>query len=109
MGLFKMLNQTELFGTGLSIKGFTDIENRRIGRIIQSYVGNAYAEKDMNPVRKVGVDETSVRTWHKYMSVRADISKRKVLVCTDGRCVQMVGLLCKEQVNTMTTQKISRN
>lgn len=54
-------------------------------RIIRHYVDDAYAEKDMSCVTKVGIDETSTRKGHHYISVFVDMEKSDVLYCAEGK------------------------
>lgn len=54
-------------------------------RIIRHYVGGAYAQKDMCCVTKVGIDETSTRKGHNYISVFVDMEKSDVLYCMEGK------------------------
>lgn len=45
----------------------------------------AYAEADFSNVCCVGVDEMSVRKGHEYLSVFADLVRRRVLFATEGK------------------------
>lgn len=57
----------------------------RLWRIINYHIKKAYAEKDFSAVSKVGVDETSSRKGHKYVSVFADMERREVMFATPGK------------------------
>lgn len=48
-------------------------------------VDAASAEADFNNVCCVGVDEMSVRKGHEYISVFADLVKKRVLFATEGK------------------------
>jgi transposase len=54
-------------------------------RIIRHYVGDAYIQKGMGCVTKVGIDETSTRKGHHCISVFVDMEKRDVLYCAEGK------------------------
>ena len=64
------------------IVGETDT---RLWRMLFRQVEAAYLELDMSQVCCVGVDEMSVRKGHDYISVFADLVKKRVLFATEGR------------------------
>ena len=64
------------------IVGETDT---RLWRMLFRQVEAAYRELDMSQVCCVGVDEMSVRKGHDYISVFADMVKKRVLFATEGR------------------------
>jgi transposase len=57
----------------------------RIWRILHHYVEQARSEQDYSGVSKVGVDETSSRRGHNYISVFVDMDRSKVLFATPGK------------------------
>ena len=57
----------------------------RIWRVLHHYVETARAEADFSGVCRVGVDETSSKRGHNYISVFADLDDRRVLFATEGR------------------------
>jgi len=57
----------------------------RLWRMLFRQVEAAYLELDMSQVCCVGVDEMSVRQGHDYISVFADLVKKRVLFATEGR------------------------
>lgn len=73
------------------IAKLTGEHDTRLWRIIHSYVDSAYGKKDMCGVKAVGVDETSVRKGHRYISVFADMDMREVLYCTPGKDASAIG------------------
>jgi transposase len=62
----------------------------RIWRIIQHHVNEARATLDMSTVKSVGIDETSQRKRHTYISIFMDLEERRVLYATPGRNAQTV-------------------
>jgi len=54
-------------------------------KIISSYVHIAMDKVDMSNVRKLGIDETSCRKGHDYITIFADMDTRKVLFATPGK------------------------
>jgi len=57
----------------------------RLWRMLFRQVDAAYAEADFSNVCCVGVDELSVRKGHEYISVFADLVKKRVLFATEGK------------------------
>ena len=57
----------------------------RLWRMLFRQVDAAYAEADFSNVCCVGVDELSVRKGHDYVSVFADLVKKRVLFATEGK------------------------
>ena len=57
----------------------------RLWRMLFRQVDAAYAEADYSQVCCVGVDEMSVRKGHEYISVFADLVRKRVLFATEGK------------------------
>ena len=57
----------------------------RLWRMLFRQVDTAYAQADFSNVCCVGVDEMSVRKGHEYISVFADLVKKRVLFATEGK------------------------
>lgn len=57
----------------------------RVMRIVKHYVWEAREKIDMSNVKRIGVDETSSRKGHNYVTIVADLEKDRVLFATPGR------------------------
>lgn len=57
----------------------------RLWRLLFRQVDAAYAEADFSNVCCVGVDEMSVSKGHQYISVFADLVRKRVLFATEGK------------------------
>lgn len=57
----------------------------RLWRVIHHYVEVARAEVSHASVRRVGVDETSLRRGHNYLTLFVDLEVARVLFATEGR------------------------
>jgi transposase len=57
----------------------------RIWRVLHHYVDQARAEADFSGVWRVGVDETSSKRGHNYVSLFVDLEESRVLFATPGR------------------------
>ena len=62
-----------------------NVHDTRIWRIVMHYVEEARSKTDMGDVDVLGVDETSVKPGHNYVSVFADVRGKKVLFVTEGK------------------------
>jgi transposase len=65
-----------------ALMGETDT---RLWRMLFRQVDAAHAEADFSNVCCVGVDEMSVRKGHEYVSVFADLVRKRVLFATEGK------------------------
>lgn len=61
------------------------VRDKQLWRRIAHYVGQARAKLDMSGVSFVGVDETSVRKGHQYVTVVHDLGERQLLFATPGK------------------------
>jgi transposase len=57
----------------------------RIWRIVRGHVKRAYEKKTFDGTVKIGVDETSSRKGHNYVTVFADMDSGNVLFATKGK------------------------
>lgn len=64
---------------------FVGETDTRIWRIVRGHVNRAYAKKEFGEVKKLGVDETSSRKGHNYVTVFADMDSGDVLFATEGK------------------------
>lgn len=57
----------------------------RLWRILHHYVEEARKHEDYSTVKQVGVDETSARRGHDYVSVFVDLETSKTVFATEGK------------------------
>ena len=62
----------------------------RLWRIVHHYVDQARANDDFSRVKSVGVDETSSKRGHNYISVFVDLERSKALYATEGKGAETV-------------------
>ena len=60
-------------------------QDTRLWRVIHHYVDQAVAIRDDSAVERVGVDETSSRRGHNYISIFVDLDAPRVLFATEGK------------------------
>ena len=61
------------------------VTDTRLWRVINAYVEMARAKEDFSDVKRIGIDETSVRKGHNYVSFFFDLDKKKLLFGTEGK------------------------
>jgi transposase len=57
----------------------------RIWTIFDHWVGRAYGKADHSQVEQLGVDETSSRKGHSYITIGVDMDERRVIHATEGK------------------------
>lgn len=57
----------------------------RIWTIFNYWIGIAYGQADHSTVTKLGIDETSARKGHDYVTVGVDIQERRVIHASKGK------------------------
>lgn len=57
----------------------------RLWRVLDHYVSQAVEKQDLSEVRQIAVDETSARRGHDYVTLFADLARRKVIFVAEGR------------------------
>jgi transposase len=69
---------------------------KALWRRIEHYVNQARAKDDMGGVRHIGVDETSLRKGHEYVTVMHDLQQKRLLFVTEGRDHQTLDAFVKD-------------
>ena len=68
-----------------AVAGLVGEYDKRIWRIVHHYVDQAVEAQDLAGVERVGIDETSGRRGHEYVSVFADLDQHRGVFCVEGR------------------------
>jgi transposase len=66
------------------------VRDKQLWRRIEHYVSEARKKQDMSKVRIVGIDETSLRRGHDYVTVVHDLDAKRLLFSTAGRDHQTI-------------------
>ena len=61
------------------------VRAKALWRRIDHYVREARAKQDMSGVRLIGIDETSLKRGHHYLTVVHDLETKRLLFATPGR------------------------
>ncbi len=62
----------------------------RLWRILKHYVDEARKHLDMSEAHRAGVDETSRKKHHQYVSVVMDLDQSSVLYATEGKGAEVI-------------------
>jgi len=77
-----------LMAKAMPVKSIADIvkeHDTRLWRVLDHYVDAARQEADFSAVTDVGVDETSSKRGHNYVSLFVDLEAPRVLFVTEGK------------------------
>ncbi len=76
--------------------------DQRIWKIINRNVEEALAKEDYSQVTQIGIDETSSKRGHNYITVVVDLDQRKAIFATEGKDAATVDRWSRESVLTRT-------
>ena len=62
-----------------------NVYDNKLWKMIKAYTNKARAEEDYSEVTVVGLDETSVRKNHVYVSLFVDIEEKRTIFVTEGK------------------------
>jgi transposase len=71
----------------------------RLWRILKAYVDKARSEADFSGVTEIGVDETSCRKGHHYITLFVDSQVPKVLFATEGKDKETVSCFRQDLID----------
>lgn len=72
------------------------VTDKRLWRVLDSYVELARCQEDYSEVRRVGFDETSAKRGHDYVTLFFDLDGRKLLFGAEGRDNATVKEFCAD-------------
>jgi len=61
------------------------VNDKRLWRVMGHYVDEAVDQQDLSKVRRIGIDETSVRKRHDYITLFFDLDERRLIFGTSGK------------------------
>jgi len=71
------------------------VSDNRIWRVLEHYIDEAVERTDCSKVKAIGVDETSARKNHDYISCFFDMDARRLMFATEGREHQVVAAFAR--------------
>ena len=66
------------------------VSDDKIWRLLEKYVLDAYEVETLENINQIGIDETSSRKRHDYITLFVDLIKKKTVYVTDGRSADTV-------------------
>ena len=75
-----------LLAPSMTVKRIAELvseHDTRLWRLLQHHVKEARDEADYSDVKQVGVDETSSKRGHNYVSLVVDLKESKTIFATD--------------------------
>lgn len=79
-----------------SVAKHTRVTAPRIWRIFHRHVSKGRERIDLSGVRRIGIDETSSRKGHNYITNFVDLDTRQLIFCTEGKGEKTIGDFVKE-------------
>lgn len=73
--------------------------DKKLWRVIFHYVDKARAKEDFSDVSKIGVDETSRKKGHNYITIVVDLDSSKVLFVCEGKDSSTITKFSKDLQN----------
>jgi len=61
------------------------VNPQRVWNLFNHWVGKAVESDDPSPITKLGVDETSTRKGHNYVTLAVDLEETRVVYATEGK------------------------
>ncbi len=82
-----------------SVAKQTKVTAPRIWRVFHHWVSKARENVDMSNVKRIGIDETSSRKGHNYITNFVDLDTRQLIYCTKGKGEDTIGRFVEELEN----------
>ena len=79
-----------------SVAKQTKVTAPRIWRVFHHWVSKARARIDLSGVRRIGIDETSSRKGHNYITNFVDLDTRELIYSTEGKGEASIESFVKE-------------
>ena len=73
----------------------------RLWRVLKHYASEGRKKEDFSEVKETGVDETSCKKGHDYISVFCDLDKTRVIYATQGKDASTVKALMRQIVSEL--------
>ncbi|MEK6527323.1 MAG: ISL3 family transposase [Nitrospirota bacterium] len=68
-----------------AVSRLTNADDNKIWRMLQCYVVEARKHEDFSKVTKIGLDETSKKKHHDYVTLFVDLEQHKTIYVTEGK------------------------
>lgn len=79
--IMQMIPHMSVSAVAKQVNVYSDV----IWRMLDHYVSDAYKDVDMSGIKNIGIDETSSKRGHNYVTTFVDMDKSKVIFATEGK------------------------
>jgi transposase len=83
----------------LQAGNFLGEEDKKLWRVIHHYVDEARSKEDFSDVSVIGIDETSRKKGHKYLTIAVDFEDTKVIFACEGKDSSTITSLSEDLQN----------
>jgi transposase len=89
------------------IEKMTGVDDRRLRRTVDFHIEKAYKMQDFSDVKSIGIDETSSKKGHKYVTVFTNQKNGKVIFATEGKDAETIATFVeKSKKNNLKAEQI---
>lgn len=86
-----------------SVERLTGVSDDKLWRILHCYIDLAISEADLSALEEIGIDETSMRKNHNYISLFVDLASNKLIHVSEGKSAETVEDFAQELPRHNTT------
>jgi len=71
--------------TVLKVSKLINVSDDKLWRLLEKYIDISLLKRDLENVKAIGLDETSRKKGHNYITLFVDLEKRKTIFITEGK------------------------
>ena len=71
--------------TVYKVSKIVNVSDDKLWRMLKKYIGQALDNRNLKDISAVGIDETSSKKGHNYITLFVDLMKRKTVFITEGK------------------------
>lgn len=76
-----------------------DVDDNKLWRMVHYYVYKARKYEDYSSVKSIGIDETSMKKGHNYITLVVDLDKKKTIYVAEGKDAAVIEKFKEELVS----------
>ncbi len=71
--------------TVFKVSKLVNVSDDKLWRMLEKYIGQALNERDLKDIVAIGIDETSNKRGHNYITLFVDLLNKKTIYITEGK------------------------
>jgi transposase len=79
-----------------AVARIASVDDEKLWRMLYKYIDQARETEDYSSVTQIGLDETSKKKRHDYVTVFVDLAKRKTIFVTEGKDHKTIEHFCSD-------------